>query len=149
MTRNDYHDLDDSDASVPAAASCARAPAQAKAHPGPRHGPAAAGRISYLPNLTHLFIRLLPLLWNHLVPPAEETKLCSTVVSTNAILYHRSGQPIRKGRRRWAGVGRPLGIGTKSVIVCAVRTDPVACCNIFYCTQPPHADVTKLLCPHH
>ena len=21
--------------------------------------------------------------------------------------------------------------------------------HIFYCTQPPHAEVTKLLCPHH
>ncbi len=50
--------------------------------------------ISYLPNLTYPFIHPLPLLWDPsshrthsrpLVPPAEEAKLCSTVVSTNAI----------------------------------------------------------------
>ncbi len=49
------------------------------------------------------------------VPPAEDTKLCSTVVSTNAISYNRSGPLNLMG---WGELA-PLWCGHNSLVASA------------------------------
>ncbi len=57
-----------------------------------------------------------------LFPPAEETKLCSTVVSINAIWYHRSGPLTQMG---W-GEQAPLWCGHNSRVAFPWGVRPVA-----------------------